>query len=95
MSRRQFIFHIQDLNLTEMVSLREDLVCKTCNQQFDFDFVLEAHQLGHKEALEWADQIKKEKVSLRFVIYFLKQAFFHRFIQKISEKVKNAKNELR
>ena len=51
-----------------MVSLREDLVCTTCNQRFDYDFVLEAHQSGHKEALEWADQIKKEKVSLRFKI---------------------------
>ena len=78
-----------------MVSLREDLVCTTCNQQFDFDFVLEAHQLGHKEALEWADQIKKEKVSLRFEIYFLKQAFFTDKYKQMSEKVKNAKNELR
>ena len=86
MSRRQFIFHIQDLNLTEMVSLREDLVCKTCNQQFDFDFVLEAHQLGHKEALEWADQIKKEKVSLRFVIYFFKTSLFSPIYTKKNRK---------
>lgn len=64
--------------MTEMVSLREDLVCKTCNQQFDFDFVLEAHQLGHKEALEWADQIKKEKVSLRFEISWFQIADFYR-----------------
>ena len=60
-----------------MVSLREDLVCKTCNQRFDHDFVLEAHQSGHKEALEWADQIKKEKVSPRFEIPFLKLFDFY------------------
>lgn len=79
-----------------MVSLREDLVCTTCNQRFDYDFVLEAHQSGHKEALEWADQIKKEKVSLRFEISSLKLSDFYRSILKtVGNSVEIVKNVLK